>query len=109
MWCFWYNFAVQGKMVSEDLETALQHCSHLLYGYAGVSSIDYKMISLNQHFDTTKGNSNYKSITSFRARYPDLKILLSVGGGADTEVPEKYNKLVCFIFIYIVKLFYLTY
>lgn len=94
-------------MVPEDLESALPHCSHLLYGYAGVSSIDYKMIPLNIHFDTTKGNSNYKRITNFRARNSDLKILLSVGGGADYEVPEKYNKLVSLY--YILNRIYITY
>lgn len=63
------------------MEPALQYCTHLIYGYAGISDETYKLVSLNEHFDVTK--DNYRAITNLKRRFPGLRVLLAVGGNED--------------------------
>jgi len=46
---------------------------------------------LNEQFDVTR--DNYRQITNLKRRFPGLRVLLSVGGGRDTENTEKYLTL----------------
>ncbi|XP_055857827.1 chitinase-like protein Idgf4 isoform X1 [Episyrphus balteatus] len=78
-----------GKLTTTDLEPALQFCSHMVYGYAGLHNDNSKLISLNQNLDLDAGKGHFRTITNFKKKYPHLKILLGVGGGRD-ENPEKY-------------------
>jgi chitinase len=75
-----------------DIEPALSSCSHLVYGFSGINSDNFKIAPLisNEEFDETKGL--FKQITSLKAKFPKLKVLLSVGGDADGN-HEKYFKL----------------
>ena len=53
------------KLTLNELEPALQFCSHLIYGYAGINPSSYKMVSTNEklNVDPSFGNSNYPAIT----------------------------------------------
>nr|QFZ95576.1 imaginal disc growth factor [Hepialus humuli] len=83
----------QGKMILADLEPALTFCTHLVYGYAGIQPDTYRMVPLNENLDTDKGHALYRNVAALNKKYPGLKVLLSVGGGADKEEKEKYNLL----------------
>nr|XP_021205993.2 chitinase-like protein EN03 isoform X3 [Bombyx mori] len=86
-------YPAQARMLPLDLDPALSFCTHLLYGYAGIQPDTYKLVSLNENLDIDRTHDNYRAITSLKAKYPGLTVLLSVGGDADTEEPEKYNLL----------------
>lgn len=53
----------------------------------------HKLTSLNPSLDLDNGKGHYRIITQLKRKYPALKILLSVGGNADTENTEKYLTL----------------
>lgn len=80
------------KMTPADIEPALMSCTHLIYGYAGINADNYKIAPLisNEEWDLNVGL--YKQITFLKTKYPNLKVLLSVGGDADGG-PEKYMQL----------------
>lgn len=88
-----YTRESQARMLPLDLDPALSFCTHLVYGYAGIQPDTYKMVSLNENLDIDRSLANYRTITNFKSKYPGLKVLLSVGGDADTEDLEKYNRL----------------
>ncbi|KAJ8920739.1 hypothetical protein NQ315_004878 [Exocentrus adspersus] len=75
--------AGQGKFDLSFLEPALQFCSHLVYGYAGINPDNNKLVPLNEQFDITQ--ENYRHVTDLKRRFPGLRILLSVGGGNDVS------------------------
>lgn len=79
-------------MTPVDIEPALSSCTHLVYGYAGINSDNFKLAPLisNEELDPIKGL--YKQITSLKLKYSNLKVLLSVGGDADGN-HEKYFSL----------------
>jgi len=81
-----------GKVSPVDIEPALASCTHLVYGYAGINPETFKIAPLisNEELDQTKGM--YKQITSLKSKYPNIKVLLSVGGDADGN-HEKYFSL----------------
>lgn len=68
-----------------DLEPALSLCTHLLYGHAGLRVDNHKIQSLNPMIDLDLDGSNghYCLITQLKAKFPKLKVILSVGGNAD--------------------------
>ncbi|KAI7815495.1 chitinase-like protein [Rhyzopertha dominica] len=73
----------QGKFDVSFLEPALQYCTHLIYGYAGINDQTFKLVPLNEHFDVTR--DNYRTITNLKRRFPGLRVLLSVGGNEDLQ------------------------
>ncbi|TDG45111.1 hypothetical protein AWZ03_008449 [Drosophila navojoa] len=74
-----------------DLELALQFCTHVIYGYAGINPDTYEMKSLNQPLDFDR--RHFAQITALKEKYPYIKFLLSVGGDRDLEQDDKYVKL----------------
>jgi len=88
------------KVGAEELKPALSYCTHLVYGYVGMDDDKYKVKSLDPKLDLPEskdvkgGKGNFKSITALKKAYPSLTILLSVGGNADTEDPDKYLSVV---------------
>ncbi|KAL7740234.1 hypothetical protein ACLKA6_002210 [Drosophila palustris] len=74
-----------------DLELALQFCTHVIYGYAGIHPETYEMQSLNQPLDYER--RHFAQVTALKDKYPYVKFLLSVGGDRDLEQEEKYVKL----------------
>lgn len=79
-----------GKLVLNDLEPALSFCTHLVYGYSGLNAETNKLISLKESLDLDQGKGHYRVITNLKRKYPQLKVLLSIGGNVDLETPEKY-------------------
>ncbi|ALC42082.1 CG5210 [Drosophila busckii] len=89
-----------GKLVIDDLEPALQFCDYLIYGYAGIERDSHKAVSLNQQLDLDLGKGLYRTVTRLKRKYPNLRVLLSVGGDKDIETgedakdkPNKYMEL----------------
>lgn len=79
------------------MEPALQYCTHLIYGYAAISDNSFKLVPLNEQFDVIK--NNYGQVVELKKKFPNLKVLLSVGGnedvsGEDEEINKKYRELV---------------
>lgn len=97
-WSFTFSDVV--KVGAEELKPALSYCTHLVYGYVGIDDDKFKAISLDPKLDLPEskdvkgGKGNFKSITALKKAYPSLTILLSVGGNADTEDPDKYLSVV---------------
>lgn len=50
------------------------------------------MVPLNEKFDVNQ--DNYRHITDLKRRFPGLRVLLSVGGGADVVDKEVYKTVV---------------
>ncbi|XP_030384792.1 chitinase-like protein Idgf2 [Scaptodrosophila lebanonensis] len=82
-----------GKLLNPDLEIALQFCSHLIYGFAGIRGDNYQAYSLNENLDIYK--HRFSEVTALKRKYTHLKVLLSVGGDRDLDVehPNKYIEL----------------
>ncbi|XP_044752725.1 chitinase-like protein Idgf4 [Coccinella septempunctata] len=76
----------QGKFEISFLDSALQFCSHLIYGYAGIDEKTNKLKALDEALDLNQ--HNYQKVTDLKRRFPGLKILLSVGGGRDGAYDE---------------------
>ncbi|CAH1183292.1 unnamed protein product [Phaedon cochleariae] len=76
----------QGKFDINFLEPALQFCSHLVYGYAGINPANNKIQPLDEKLDVNQ--NNYRQISDLKRRFPGLRVLLSVGGGRDTSGTE---------------------
>ncbi|XP_023176692.1 chitinase-like protein Idgf4 [Drosophila hydei] len=77
------------KLTLNDLEPAMQFCTHLIYGYAGINPSSNKLVSTNEKLDLDLGSSLYRSVTGLKKKYPALKVLLSVGG--DKDVTDEEN------------------
>jgi len=81
------------KLILTDLEPALQYCTHLVYGYAGINPSSNKLVSNNEKLDLDLGSSLFRQVTGLKRKYPALKVLLSVGGDKDTVDPENNKYL----------------
>lgn len=82
------------------MDPALQFCTHLIYGYAGIKEENFNIIPLDESLDINK--QNYKQVTDLKRRFPGLRVLLSVGGnrdisGEDSDKNLKYRTLVSFL------------
>ncbi|KAK0167192.1 hypothetical protein PV327_004623 [Microctonus hyperodae] len=107
--CYWNSTSYQrsgpGQVKLEDVSQALGFCTHLIYGFAGVDPVSFEAISLNPTLDTGAGHAFFRLVPQFKRNYPDLKVLLSIGGNADpyeethkylvlTETPEARTKFI---------------
>jgi len=81
-----------GKLTVADIEPALAFCTHLVYGFAGLNSVDNKFQSLNPGLDLDQGKGHYRIISQLKRKFPGLKIILSLGGGADVDPEADTNK-----------------
>lgn len=79
-----------GKFTMDDLELALEHCTHLIYGYAGIDPVSFKIKSIHPDLDLDEGKGQFQMITSLKKKFPHLKVLLGVGG--DSDASEEGNK-----------------
>lgn len=75
-----------------DIEPALPSCTHLVYGYAGINAENFKLAPLISNQELDKSSGLYDQVTSMKTKYPNLKVLLSVGGDADGTF-DKYFAL----------------
>jgi len=94
------------KISADELRPALNNCTHLVYGYVGIDSDEFQAKSLDPKLDFPESNDvkggkgNFRSITALKKDYPNLTILLSVGGNADVEYPNKYLTAVSVVINY---------
>lgn len=65
----------------------------MLYGYAGIAADNHKLTSLNPALDLDQGKGHFRLITQLKRKYPQLKVILSVGHNVDTADSEKYLTL----------------
>ncbi|XP_060649792.1 chitinase-like protein Idgf2 [Drosophila nasuta] len=81
------------KLTNALLQIPLINCTHLVYGYVGIREDNYEVKILNEDFDIKQ--NQFGNVTSFKSKYPHLKILLSVGGYRDIDetYPNKYMEL----------------
>ncbi|XP_075152628.1 chitinase-like protein Idgf3 [Haematobia irritans] len=79
------------KFSIPDLETAVQFCTHLVYGFAGINAETFEVMSLNTDRDLQR--RHFATVTALRERFPNTKFLLGVGGDKDLQNPEKYVNL----------------
>lgn len=84
------------KVGAEELKPALNYCTYLVYGYVGIDHENFRAKSLNPKLDLPEsknvkdGIGNFKSITALKKAYPNLTILLSIGGNVDIKHRHKY-------------------
>ncbi|XP_050510387.1 chitinase-like protein Idgf4 isoform X1 [Diabrotica virgifera virgifera] len=86
----------QGKFDVAFLEPALQFCTHLIYGYAGIDPNTYKIKLMNEQLDLNQ--HNFRQVTDLKRKFPGLRVFLSVGGdrdvsGEDTEKNMVYRNV----------------
>lgn len=86
-------FTGLAKLIVDDLEPALQFCNYLIYGYAGIERDSFKALSTNQNLDLDLGKGLYRTVTRLKRKYPNIKILLSVGGDKDIETGDDAKDL----------------
>ncbi|XP_066141892.1 chitinase-like protein Idgf4 isoform X1 [Euwallacea fornicatus] len=91
-----FNRPGNGKFDLAFIDPALQFCTHLIYGYAGIKEENNNIIPLDESLDINK--QNYKQVTDLKRRFPGLRVLLSVGGnqdisGEDSDKNMKYRTL----------------
>lgn len=98
------------KIGADELKPALQYCTHLVYGYAGIDGEKLHAKSLDAELDlpgTHDGQNaigNFRSITALKKDHPNITVLLSVGGNVDSEKSRKYLTVVrIFIIHYLVR------
>jgi chitinase len=97
--CYWNSTSFErsgpGKFKVDDLKPALDYCTHLVYGFAGIDANTFEAIPLHPNLDTSAGYGFYKLVTQLKRNYPNVKIYLSIGGNADPyEETHKYLTLV---------------
>lgn len=78
-----FNRPGNGKFDLTFLDPALQFCTHLVYGYAGIREDNFKITPLDESLDINK--QNYRHVTDLKRKYPGLRVLLSVGGNNDVS------------------------
>ncbi|XP_065357097.1 chitinase-like protein Idgf3 [Calliphora vicina] len=76
-----------------DLDKALEFCTHVIYGYAGINTLSLQMSSLNAARDIER--RHFSEVTALKEKYPHIKFLLSVGGDKDIDLDlnNKYIEL----------------
>ncbi|KAH8263729.1 hypothetical protein KR044_013002 [Drosophila immigrans] len=93
--CFYdsasHNREDGGMLSNQDLALATQFCTHLIFGDAGIRN--FEAHSLTENLDILQ--RQYTEVTSLKRKYPELKVLLSLGGDRDIDDkhPNKYIEL----------------
>ncbi|KAH8411425.1 hypothetical protein KR215_004338, partial [Drosophila sulfurigaster] len=88
---FFFILSGLSKLSLNDLEPALQFCTHLIYGFAGINPSSNKLVSNNEKLDLDIGSGLFRSVTGLKKKYPALKVLLGVGFDKD-GVEEENTK-----------------
>ncbi|XP_046398944.1 chitinase-3-like protein 1 [Ischnura elegans] len=94
--CYYGSWAVYrpgaGKFDVEDIDPTI--CTHVVYGFAGISSYKGVMVSLdpwNDLFDNY-GKGAFTRFTKLKEKNPALKTILAIGGW--NEGSPKYSAMV---------------
>ncbi|KAL2740413.1 putative chitinase 2 isoform X2 [Vespula squamosa] len=68
-----------GKFTLDNLKP--QHCTHLIYAFAGLNTTSWEIQSLDRWTDIEEdGMGNYRKMTNLRKRYSGLKVSIGIGG-----------------------------
>lgn len=78
-----------------DIEQGVAQCNTLVYGYAVLDGSNNKIRAFSSALEADGPSSQYKLITNYKTKFPNLKVLLSLGGGYDElGSSEKYFKMI---------------
>ncbi|MCL4142800.1 UNVERIFIED_CONTAM: hypothetical protein GTU68_055264 [Idotea baltica] len=84
--CYYSSWAYyrhgEGKFTVNDIKPSL--CTHILYCFAGINEWSYKIESTDKNVDIYQ--NGYANITNLKLKYPNLKIMLSIGGASKKSV-----------------------
>ncbi|XP_037928025.1 chitinase-like protein Idgf5 [Teleopsis dalmanni] len=87
MVCFYdATNAQKDSMALSDLEPALHYCNYLVYGYAKIEPANVLQEPSKVLVDASTGRDHYRTITNLKSKYPNIRILLSVGGDKDIDL-----------------------
>ncbi|XP_055594590.1 chitinase-like protein Idgf4 [Uranotaenia lowii] len=81
-----------GKVTVPDIELALPFCTHLIYGYAGIDPTSNKIRPLDGTLDLDSGKGQYRAVTVLKKRFPNLKVLVSIGFYKDLTEEKPFEK-----------------
>ncbi|XP_076349223.1 endochitinase-like [Tachypleus tridentatus] len=85
----WANY--RPEPMSYDIEDIPGHlCTDIIYSFVGLSNTTWELMSIDPEYDIEKGG--YSRFTGLRVKYPNLRLLLAVGGWA--EGGKKYSEMV---------------
>lgn len=68
----------------------MQFCNYLVYGYAAINNQTFELTPLHPNLDIQQ--NHYGKVTELKRRFPQLRILLSVGGDKDIEEHLESNQ-----------------
>ncbi|XP_012274435.1 probable chitinase 2 [Orussus abietinus] len=81
-----------------------EHCTHLIYAFAGLNATTSTIVSLDPwaDFEENYGKGTYRKMTGLRRQFPGLKVTLAIGGwnegsanySALAASPERRNTFV---------------
>ena len=78
----------------------MSHCTHLIYGYAGINAETHEVIPLHPNIETVSSYPLYLLVPHLKKTFPTLKVYLSIGGTEDAdEETHKYLTLVSFTLV----------
>ncbi|XP_015179710.1 PREDICTED: probable chitinase 2 [Polistes dominula] len=78
-----------GKFTLDNLKP--QHCTHLIYAFAGLNTTTWEIKSLDTWADIEDGIGNYQKMSDLHKNYPGLKVSIAIGGW--NEGSENYSIL----------------
>ncbi|GAB6022721.1 Chitinase 2 [Chamberlinius hualienensis] len=91
--CYFASWAIyrqgDGKFQPEDIDT--DHCTYIIYGFAGLNTATNEIMSLDTWNDLPDGLNSYQRFTGLTSRNPNIVPLLGVGGW--NEGSEKYSNM----------------
>ena len=83
-------FAGVGKFNVADIDTSL--CTHVIYAFTVLNPITYTMEPRDAWLDVS--TNNYGSVVALKEANPNLKVLVALGGWADSQQKKNaYNSL----------------
>ncbi|XP_075161805.1 chitinase-like protein Idgf3 [Haematobia irritans] len=71
-----------------DLQTSLQLCTHVVYGYVGIRDESYDVVTMD-----SRQIPIFEQVRQLKKKFPNVKFLLSLGGNGDLRKVEKYYGL----------------
>lgn len=73
------------------MEYPIQHCTHLIFGFASFN-MDGNLVFVNNQLLDIRVYGEF--LATIKTKNPDITILLSIGGGVDENADNKYLKFV---------------
>ncbi|XP_057364708.1 acidic mammalian chitinase-like [Daphnia carinata] len=92
--CYFANWAYYRNTTGQygvDKLDAFE-CTHLIYGFAVLNNVTYEMTVYDSWVDISLGG--YQKFTALKAKNPNLKTLIALGGWNDSAFSTQYSELV---------------